>query len=94
MLGYIALGMNSASHALLLGYGHTKTAFVIDVVRVFVYRIPVLWFLQHYTTMKYEAVGVTMFVSNLLIGVTSVLIVIPILQKIRGMSDEEAPISA
>lgn len=91
MLGYISLGMNSASNSLLLGYGHTKLAFVINVVRVFVYRIPVLWYLQHYTSMGYEAVGVTMFVSNLLIGITSVLIVIPILKKIRKTPDQETP---
>lgn len=88
MLGYIALGLNSASNSLLLGYGHTKIAFIINVVRVFVYRIPILWVLQHYTRMGYEAVGVTMFVSNLLIGITSVLIVIPILRRIRKMPDE------
>ncbi len=87
MLGYIALGLNSASNALLLGYGHTKLAFIINVVRVFVYRIPVLWFLQRFTHMGYEAVGVTMFVSNLLIGITSVVIVIPILRKIRKTPD-------
>lgn len=91
MLGYIALGMNSASNSLLLGYGHTKLAFIINVVRVFAYRIPILWFLQHYTDMGYEAVGVTMFASNLLIGITSVIMVIPILRKIRKMPDDETP---
>ena len=91
MLGYIALGMNSAANALLLGYGHTKIAFIINVVRVFVYRIPILWFLQHFTDMRYEAVGVTMFVSNLLIGITSVIIVIPILRKIRKLPDTPDP---
>lgn len=93
MLGYIALGMNSASNSLLLGYGHTKIAFIINVVRVFVYRIPILWALQRFTTMGYEAVGVTMFASNLLIGITSVIMVIPILRKVRAMPDEEAPAS-
>ncbi len=93
MLGYIALGLNSAANSLLLGYGHTKIAFIINVVRVFVYRIPILWLLQRYTDMDYTAVGVTMFASNLLIGITSVLMVIPILRKIRGMPDEEPPAS-
>ncbi len=91
MLGYIALGLNSAANSLLLGYGHTKIAFIINVVRVFVYRIPILWFLQHFTDMKYEAVGVTMFASNLLIGITSIVIVIPILRKIRKLPDEPDP---
>lgn len=88
MLGYITLGINSAANALLLGYGYTKLILVVNMARVFAFRIPVLWFLQHFTQMGSEAVGVTMMVSNVLTGVVSVLIVIPVLRDIRKKEKE------
>lgn len=91
MLGYITLGINSAVVALLLGYGYTKLTFLLNVTRVFVYRVPVLWFLQHFTQMGAEAVGITMMVSNVATGVTAVAIAIPVIARIhRKIREEES----
>ena len=89
MLGYITLGVNSASIALLLGYGYTKLTMLLNVSRVFLYRIPVLWFLQQFTTIGPEAVGITMMVSNICVGITAVIVVIPVILKIRRLAKEE-----
>jgi len=89
MLGYITLGVNSATLALLLGYGCTKLTLVLNVARVFVFRVPVLWFLQNYTAMGAEAVGVTMMVSNICAGVSAVLAALPLLFKIRRLAQAE-----
>lgn len=89
MLGYITLGINSASNALLLGYGYAKRTMLINMARVFVFRIPVLWYLQRYTQMGSEAVGVTMMVSNILIGIVSALAAIPVLREIRRKEAEQ-----
>ena len=89
MLGYITLGINSATIALLLGYGYTKLTMLLNVARVFAFRVPVLWFLQQFTSMGAEAVGVTMMVSNICVGLTAVLIAIPVVLKIRRMAKEE-----
>lgn len=89
MLGYITLGINAATLALLLGYGYTKLTMLLNVARVFLYRVPVLWVLQHYTTMGAEAVGVTMMVSNVCTGLTAILIAIPVVLRIRRMIREE-----
>ncbi len=83
MLGYVTLGINAATLALLLGYGYTKLTLALNVARVFVFRVPVLWFLQRFTAMGAEAAGVTMMVSNVCAGVSAVLVAIPVVQKIR-----------
>ena len=89
MLGYITLGINSATLALLLGYGYTKLTMILNVSRVFVFRVPVLWFLQRFTQMDAEAVGVTMMVSNVCTGLLAIVLAIPVLCKIRKLIREE-----
>ncbi len=83
MLGYITLGFNSAVLALLLGYGYTKLTLLLNVARVFVFRVPVLWALQSFTSLDSEAVGITMMVSNICAGLSALVVVIPIILKIR-----------
>lgn len=89
MLGYITLGLHAATLALLLGYGYAKLTLLLNVMRVFVFRVPVLWLLQNFTALGPEAVGVTMMVSNVCIGVTSLLAAIPVIIKIYRRPDEE-----
>ncbi len=90
MLGYITLGINSATIALLLGYGYTKLTMLLNVARVFVYRIPVLWAFQRFTSFGAEATGMTMMISNVCVGVTAIVVVIPIILHIRKLSDKSA----
>lgn len=90
MVGYVTLGINSAALTLLLGYGRAKWTMFLNVSRVFVFRVPLLWFLQNFTNMGPTAVGVTMMVSNICTGVTAVIVVIPLLRQIRRLSLEEA----
>lgn len=89
MLGYITLGINSATMALLLGYGYSKRTMVLNSARVFVFRVPVLWALQQFTTLGAESVGITMMVSNVCTGFASVLFAIPVLREIRNLMREE-----
>jgi len=89
MLGYITLGVNSATLALLLGYGYTKLTMLLNVARVFAYRVPVLWFFQNFTSFGAEAVGMTMMISNVCVGLTAVVVAIPVILKIRKKIQEE-----
>lgn len=89
MLGYITLGINSATIALLLGYGYTKLTMLLNVARVFAYRVPVLWFFQNFTELGAEAVGMTMMISNVCVGLTAVVVAIPVIMKIRKKIQEE-----
>lgn len=86
MLGYVTLGMHASTMALLLGYGYTKLTMTLNVARVFVFRVPVLWALQKFTTLGPEAVGVTMMVSNISVGVCAVLFAIPVIRHILAQA--------
>ena len=91
MLGYITLGINSATLALLLGYGYTKLTLLLNVSRVFLFRVPVLWFLQRFSEMGPEAVGVTMMVSNICAGVSAIVVAVPVIVRIRREIRREEP---
>ena len=89
MLGYITLGFNSATLALLLGYGYTKLTLILNVARVFVFRVPVLWAFQNFTNLGAEAVGLTMMISNVCAGLSALAVAIPVVCRIRRMSDSK-----
>ncbi len=92
MLGYVTLGISSATISLLLGYGYSKRTMILNVARVFVYRVPVLWIFQHFTTLGPEAVGLTMMVSNVCAGIAAIGFAIPVVLKIRRLAQEETEI--
>ena len=86
MLGYITLGINASVMALLLGYGYTKLTMLLNVARVFVFRVPVLWVFQQFSTLDYEAVGLTMMISNICTGLSAILVAIPVIHRIRKLA--------
>ncbi|MCR4617501.1 MAG: MATE family efflux transporter [Lachnospiraceae bacterium] len=87
MIGYITLGIASAADAFLIGMGRAKTVMFLNLARVFIFRVPVLFFLQRFTNMGAEAVGVTMMVSNVSTGIISFIAVMPIVIKTGKMED-------
>lgn len=89
MVGYVTLGINSATLALLLGYGYTKLTLLLNVARVFLFRVPVLWAFQQFTAIGAEAVGMTMMVSNVCTGLSAIAVAIPVVRKIQRLSKEE-----
>ena len=89
MLGYITLAFNSATLALLLGYGYTKLTLILNVARVFVFRVPVLWAFQNFTNLGAEAVGLTMMISNICAGLSALAVAIPVVCRIRRMGDSK-----
>ncbi|CCV64085.1 MATE efflux family protein NorM [Alteracholeplasma palmae J233] len=49
---------------LFVAFKKTQVTFILNIVRVFVFRLPVLYLFYKFTKMNYEAVGITMFISN------------------------------
>ncbi len=82
-LGAVTLGINAAVMALLYGFGYTKLTLVLNVMRVFVFRIPVLWFLQNFTDIGSESVGIVMMVSNISVGVCAGIVAFFVIRRIR-----------
>lgn len=89
MLGYMTLGINSATVALLLGYGYSKRTMILNATRVFVYRVPVLWAFQQFTSLGAEAVGMTMMISNVCTGITAIGFAIPVVCRILRLEREQ-----
>ncbi|MGN1341137.1 MAG: MATE family efflux transporter [Oscillospiraceae bacterium] len=94
ILGVITLGINAAVMALLYGYGYTKLTLVLNVARIFVFRVPVLWYLQNFTDLGGESAGIVMLVSNISVGVlaiiTAIFVVKNIMKKYITCEGEEA----
>ena len=81
--GAVPLAVNATVMALLYGLGKTKITMVIHVSRVFVFRIPVFWFLQNFTNYGEASVGIVMMVSNISVAVMSTIVAIVVILRYR-----------
>jgi Na+-driven multidrug efflux pump len=53
------------------------------VARVFVFRIPVFWFLQRFTQAGEKAVGIVMAVSNISVAVAALLVGMAVIHQFK-----------
>lgn len=67
----IPLAISSASLGFLYGFGYTKLSLMINFMRLFVFRIPILYGLQKLTDLGSHGVGIAMMSSNVLVGMLS-----------------------
>lgn len=81
--GCIPLGINSACMALLFGFGKTKLTLVCNFSRVFLFRIPILWALQNFTTLGSESVGIVMAASNTLTAILSFTVAMLVIRNVK-----------
>ena len=81
--GAVPLGINAAVLALLYGLGKTKLTLVLNFSRVFLFRIPVFWFLQNYTDLGEASVGIVMMVSNISVTVMAVSVAAVVIARFR-----------
>lgn len=72
----IPWGISASVMAFLYGLGKTKKILIINLCRLFVFRILLLWILQRYTSLGSESVGIVMMASNTLTAVLSCILVI------------------
>jgi putative MATE family efflux protein len=79
----ILLAASSSVMGLLYGLGYTKISMILNLTRLFVYRIPPLWIMQNFTSIGSEGVGMAMMISNGLIGITAVIVSIFVVRKVR-----------
>ncbi|MBQ6756333.1 MAG: MATE family efflux transporter [Oscillospiraceae bacterium] len=82
-LGAVPLGINASVMALLYGLGYTKLTMVLNMARVFVFRIPVFWFLQNFTSFGEASVGIVMMVSNISVAVVSGITAIFVIRRFK-----------
>ncbi len=83
ILGMVTLGINAAVMALLYGYGYTKLTLLLNAARIFVFRVPVLWFLQNFTDYGSESAGIVMMISNISVGILAIIAAVFVIRRIR-----------
>ena len=89
-LSILALAVNSAVLGVLYGFGQTKMTMVLNISRVFVFRIPVLWYLQTFhKEIGAEAAGISMGISNICIALASLLCLGVFLLKVKKKGYEK-----
>lgn len=89
-LSILALAVNSAVLGVLYGYGKTKMTMILNISRVFVFRIPILWYLQTFhKEIGAEAAGLSMGISNICIAIASLACLGIFLWRIRSKKTEE-----
>lgn len=88
--GCVPLGVNAAVMALLFGFGKTKLTLLCNFCRVFVFRIPILWALQNFTSLGSESVGIVMGLSNILTALLASVVAFFVIRNIKkNMKDNE-----
>jgi len=70
--GILPLAVFSSVMALLFGFGYTKVTLFMNFCRIFLFRIPILWYIQNYTNSGSEAAGLIMIISNIMVGFLSI----------------------
>ena len=84
-LSILALAINSAVLGVLYGYGKTKMTMILNISRVFVFRIPILWYLQTFhKEIGAEATGLSMGISNICIAIASLLCLVIFLWRLKS----------
>jgi putative MATE family efflux protein len=68
---------------LFIGFKFTKISLFINIVRLFVFRLPVLWVLQK-VGVGYVALGYVMFISNFLTMVVAFILLLFFYHKIKN----------
>jgi len=70
----VTLGMTAAVNGLLFGFGYTRIALYLSLLRLFAFRIPTLYILKTFTSLGSESVGIAMFISNGLVGIAAIIV--------------------
>ncbi len=84
-IGIVALAVNAAVNGLVYGIGYTKLSMVCNLSRLFVFRIPsMLIMINCFPNLGAESLGIAMLVSNVGIGLMSVVIGIVCLIKVKN----------
>ncbi|GHV09266.1 hypothetical protein FACS189485_21660 [Spirochaetia bacterium] len=79
--GNIFLALSAAVMGLLYGFGYTKISMILNMARLFLFRIPPLWIMQNFTSIGSEGIGMVMFISNAMVGISSLIAGIILIRK-------------
>ena len=90
-IGIVALGINSAVNGLIYGIGYTKLSMIVNLSRLFVFRIPsMLVMINAFPQLGAESLGIAMLISNVGIGLMSVVIGTVCLLRIKNHKTQDS----
>ncbi len=79
-----ALAVNAAVLGVLYGFGKTGLSMIINISRVFVFRVPILWYFKTFKPeLGSKAAGISMGISNICIMIMSIVVLIIFLISIK-----------
>ncbi|HHX68267.1 MAG TPA: MATE family efflux transporter [Gallicola sp.] len=82
-LGFVTLAITDGVIGLFYGIGLTKITFVINFLRLFLFRLPVLLYIINFTNLGPVALGWAMLISNFCVGIVAVIVVLYYLKQIK-----------
>jgi len=82
-MGIITLGINASVMGLLYGFGYTMVGMVLNIARVFLFRIPSFLFCKDIFKISdgYVASGIAMGFSNIAIGIVAIVAAIIVISR-------------
>ena len=83
----LGIALNGAGMDFLLGLGRTKITLVLNFVKIFVLRIPVLFILQHFISDGATALGIMMLISNVGVSIPTTIICACVSAKLLRKKD-------
>ncbi|MCM1322482.1 MAG: MATE family efflux transporter [Bacteroides sp.] len=84
MYGSLLMSASTSVMGLLYGLGCTRVSMTLNIIRLFVYRIPPLWILQKFfPQLGTEGVGIAMLISNSMTGITATITAAIIIRRIK-----------
>ena len=81
-LSCFGIAFNGAGMDFLLGLGKTKVTLVLNFLKIFVFRIPVLFILQMFISDGATALGIMMMISNCGVAIPTTLICIHVTRNL------------
>ena len=81
-LSCLGIALNGAGMDFLLGLGKTRITLFLNFLKIFVFRIPVLFLLQLFISDGATALGIMMMISNCGIAIPTTIICISIARKL------------
>jgi len=82
-LDTILISINTSVMGLLYGFGKTRVSMILNLMRLFCYRIPPLYLLMTLTHIGTPAAGMAMLISNGLTGITAGIVAYFFIKKVR-----------
>lgn len=83
LLGCLLLSFYYSSVPIILATGRTKLTLFINFCRIFVFRLPLIYAFSHFTDSDYSAVGLTVAISNALVGILSLISAEFVIRKVK-----------